>query len=61
MRSESFIYRHMADLLPGMTVVVVSDEAPESVGHSHRFPFFSLNKTHKGWRWVVRGGLYFLA
>ena len=39
-RSETFIYRHMAQLLPGQTVVVVRRNESDLENIDIRFPYF---------------------
>jgi len=55
--SETFIYRHMTELLPGRTAVVVRRRAD---GTDAASPLLVTSEGRRHWRWMLRGGLYYL-
>lgn len=59
-RSETFIYRHMTELLPGQTTVVVRRKEPHVGDLDIRFPYLVLGERKLNWQWLYRGSLYFL-
>jgi glycosyltransferase involved in cell wall biosynthesis len=59
-RSETFIYRHMTELLPGKTVVVARKEAPHLDDREMQFPYLVLGERKLNWQWLYCGILYFL-
>ncbi len=59
-RSETFIYRHMAELLPGQTMVLVRRKDPHLADFDIQFPFNVLGKTKFNLQWFFRGIFYFL-
>jgi len=58
--SETFIYRHMTELLPGQTMVVVRRKEPHLKDLDIRFPYYVLGKSKINFQWLYRGSLYFL-
>jgi glycosyltransferase involved in cell wall biosynthesis len=58
-RSETFIYRHMTELLPGETVVVARRKGLHLDDHEIRFPHLVLGEFKLNWQWLFRGSLYF--
>ena len=59
-RSETFIYRHMTELLPGRTAVVSRIKEPQSSDFNIRFPYLILGQRKLNWHWLYWGGLHFL-
>ena len=59
-RSETFIYRHMAELLPEQTMAVVRKKETHLQDLDIQFPYFVLGKTKLDFHWFYRGCLYFL-
>ena len=59
-RSETFIYRHMADLLPGKTLAIVRNKVPQVADFNIRFPFVVLVNSRLNFRWLYQSGLFFL-
>lgn len=59
-RSETFIHRHMAELLPGQTIVVARRRKPHLEELDIKFPYLVLGKSKVNFQWLYRGSLYFL-
>ena len=60
-RSETFIHRHMMQLLPGKTVVAVQKEEPGLADIDIQFPYLVIGGVRKGWlNWFDRGRRFFL-
>lgn len=57
-RSETFIHRHMAELLPGQTAVVVRRKKDYLGDMDIRFPYLVLEPPKRDIQWFVRGCLY---
>ena len=58
--SETFIYRHMAELLPGKTIVVAREKPPHLNEEVIPFPFLIIDPSKRDWHWFCRGSLYLL-
>lgn len=54
-RSETFIHRHMTDLLAGQTFAVVRTKDPYLNDFNIRFPYIVLSDYKKNWRWICDG------
>lgn len=59
-RSETFIYRHMADLLPQRTLAIVRSKEPDLNELDIAFPYCTFGSQRKDWRWFYRGTRYAL-
>ena len=56
-RSQTFIYRHMADLLPGRTLIIVRDAQIQPNDEKIPFPYYALRKSRYDCGWVFQRGL----
>ena len=59
-KSETFIYRHAMELLPGRTAVAVRDMEQGSVINDHRFPLHMIGKSCSGLRYLYWSGRFAL-
>lgn len=59
-RSQTFIHRHMSDLIPGKTVAIVREKEAHINDHEIRFPYHVLKESKRDWRWFYQSGLYFI-
>lgn len=59
-RSETFIYRHMTELMPNQTIVVSRRMAPHLNDRDIRFPYLVLGNSKLNWQWLYRVILYLL-
>lgn len=51
-RSSTFIHRHMAELLPGKTLVIARHKEPYLHEHNISFPYFILEQPKRNLRWL---------
>jgi glycosyltransferase involved in cell wall biosynthesis len=58
-RSETFIHRHMTELLPGKTAVVARTQEFESADFNFQFPYLILGQRKRNWHWLYWGSLHF--
>ncbi len=58
-RSETFIFRHMAELLPGQTMVVVRRKEPHLEDLNIQFPYLVLGKPKMNFQWLYQGASIF--
>ena len=56
-RSQTFIYRHMADLLPGRTLIIVRDAQTQPNDEKITFPYYALRKSKYDCGWFFQRGL----
>jgi len=57
-RTETFIYKHMTELLPGKTVVVARRKSIHFDDMEVNFPYLVLGERKLSWHWLFRSGLY---
>ena len=57
-RSETFIHRHMLELLPCKTAVVVHQRERHGDSTAARLPLLVLGESVRDWRWHARRWLY---
>ena len=58
--SETFIYRHITELLPGKTVVIARSKDTFWDDNDISFPYILLNNFKYNFTWLYRSILYFL-
>jgi colanic acid/amylovoran biosynthesis glycosyltransferase len=59
-RTETFVYKHMTELMPGKTVVVARRKAIHFDDMEVKFPYLVLGERKMNWQWLIRSGLYFV-
>jgi colanic acid/amylovoran biosynthesis glycosyltransferase len=58
--SETFIHRHISELLPGRTAVIAREKDPHLNQRELNFPYIILKKSRYNLSWFYRGIRYFL-
>ncbi len=57
-RSETFINRHMTELLPGRTAVIAREKAPDFRDVDASFPYLIFGGSRRNLRWLVQSALF---
>jgi colanic acid/amylovoran biosynthesis glycosyltransferase len=58
--SETFIARHITDLMPGQTITIVRKIISYSNPYDFKFPYIQVNRSKKTLRWFYNSCAYFL-
>lgn len=59
-KSETFIHRHMMELLPGKTIVVVRHKGEGNDAIDLDLPCLILEEQKKSWKWIYRASCFAL-
>ncbi len=59
-KSETFIYRHATELLPGKTAIAVRYEEPGRDGNGLKLPIHIIGQACTGWRYLYWSGRFAL-